>query len=563
MPRGRRPGPGTAAEKAAARREKVRLNVQAYRKRRKEEGQSTEEVASKSAESAEVDHPLTVISSIIPVRGRSKSDEGSDSDNSIEAKTEAKSTPSSLGQIEDHITLFFTPSQGKPYTAALLGGFRKRYLPEVFVLPSAENPLFTPCAPWVTSAYKFASALERGPLLDGLLALELATLGAEHDDVRLQIASRERYHHSIFNLRRHLQTIVNESSNPAEVLQTMILTCHVAAAYEVVVNHTWYDMVRHVRGIGVLIKRWIRERGFDPSIGKIFLDEYRMLEIAFCLQERRSSTVAERNFLAEMLGINPHGHTKSAEMQGPFATLLDLGDRIPPTMEYIDGLRRLDQIDRHMDHLEMLARGMASTICEVENWLNMFEAMCGKIILCTKSEEDSQPSSNRSIGFTSLEAGSVFVYAFAIKLHAYETCIQILSEMQTYAAKQLALRQSGKKFVLDPATISPLDIPELRAELLDAADLLAHGVNYFLQDDKGFTGRSLGVFPLGTSYQILIRERNRLLLEIDTMVTTDFESAYSPAVLATKVKQVNHAIAECEAMAERAKSYGMPLFGHG
>src|SRR5689334_2064426 len=38
MPRGRKPGAGTPAEKAAARREKVRLNVQAFRKRQKAAG---------------------------------------------------------------------------------------------------------------------------------------------------------------------------------------------------------------------------------------------------------------------------------------------------------------------------------------------------------------------------------------------------------------------------------------------------------------------------------------------------------------------------------------------
>ena len=120
MPRGRRPGPGTAEEKAAARREKVRLNVQAYRKRKHAAEKDHVKCDTKDSDLKWVEDTKWQHEYEQRVRPDQPSDTDADDEHS---KTSAVSTPSRVSDVGDNTSTELIPVVQTPqmYNTPALG----------------------------------------------------------------------------------------------------------------------------------------------------------------------------------------------------------------------------------------------------------------------------------------------------------------------------------------------------------------------------------------------------------------------------------------------------------
>lgn len=302
MPRGRKPGPGTAEERAAARRERVRLNVQAFRKRKSDLVSGKQQDPSTTLrfiEDTRWQHQLQRLSPSSDSRTSTeeKSDTSKD-DSSTYQTSDTSSTPSQDRAVAVYrrpavSTLFSHPRDSITYTNQLYALLPDRFLPERVVLPTSDSDLDhvrTPCSLWITTACKLAHEQSNSALKDVVMAVSLALVAMEQPREDLRVASQRLYSRSLAKTRGGLDRVMTEHANLTSTeLQALFLSCHASAIYEMLVNGSAVDTKRHVNGIGLLIEQQRQHPEFPALIGEALLEEYRMLEINFSLLHRQLS----------------------------------------------------------------------------------------------------------------------------------------------------------------------------------------------------------------------------------------------------------------------------------
>ena len=302
MPRGRKPGPGTAEERAAARRERVRINVQAFRKRQHDLMNGKQQGPNTTLRFIEDPKWQQQLQSQSPLSDpRTSTDDTSDSykdDSSACGTTDTESKHSferavAICNKPGVTSLFSTPRDSITYTNQLYALLPDRFLPERVVLPRSDadiDHVRTPCSLWITTACKLAHAESNSALRDVVMAVSLALVSMEQSRADLRVASQRLYSRSLAKTRGGLDRIMNDQVNlKSNDLQSLFLSCHASAIYEMLVNGSAVDTKRHVNGIGLLIEQQRQHPEFPALIGEALLEEYRMLEINFSLLHRQLS----------------------------------------------------------------------------------------------------------------------------------------------------------------------------------------------------------------------------------------------------------------------------------
>ena len=302
MPRGRKPGPGTTEERAAARRERVRLNVQAFRKRKNNlvnGKQQPPKPALRFIEDTKWQQHLR--SQSLSSDSRTSTEDYSNSCKDKSSTFGASDTGSThsfersvvLSGNSAVTTLLHTPKDSITYTSQLYALLPDRFLPQRVVLPTSDSDsdhVRTPCSLWITTACKLAHAQSNSALRDVVMAVSLALMSMEHPREDLQVASQRLYSRSLAKTRGSLDQIMNEHHKfKSTDMQSLFLSCHASAIYEMLVNGSAVDTKRHVNGIGLLIEQQRQHPEFPALIGEALLEEYRMLEINFSLLHRQLS----------------------------------------------------------------------------------------------------------------------------------------------------------------------------------------------------------------------------------------------------------------------------------
>ena len=301
MPRGRKPGPGTVEERAAARRERVRINVQAFRKRKNDLVNGKQQDTRTTLRFIEDTRWQCQLRRLSPSSdSRTSTDENSDNskDDSSSYETSDTSTIPSLDRAvasyrRPAVTLFSHPKDSITYTNQLYTLLPDRFMPERVVLPTSDSDLDhvrTPCSLWITTACKLAHEQSNSALKDVVMAVSLALVSMEQPREDLRVASQRLYSRSLAKTRGGLDRVMTEHANLTSTeLQALFLSCHASAIYEMLVNGSAVDTKRHVNGIGLLIEQQRQHPEFPALIGEALLEEYRMLEINFSLLHRQLS----------------------------------------------------------------------------------------------------------------------------------------------------------------------------------------------------------------------------------------------------------------------------------
>ena len=549
MPRGRRPGPGTAEEKAAIRRERVRLNVQAFRRRKAgEEGNQDAKNRSKirwvsdSKWQAEYDE-----------RQRRADESGEELSLTDRTATPSVSDGSTFADERSYdlslAMLPSTPDIARQNSYALLASLPARFLPQRVSIPSLPSGFIkirTPCALWVTSACTLAQTQQYGPLKDVLLAIVMALVSSEQGRPDLAVISQRLYTRSLFKTRRTLQPIIEGGHLPVGIdITSVFLACHAASVFELFVNGSLEDMARHVKGIGFLIQHLQNHSEVSDvhaAIGASLIEEYRMLQMNFSMMSRQPSTTYQNN-----LDVNSNLNRGTSI----FTDLLDLADQIPSIMVELDRLRPKQRSNPAFcaEKLGKLTPVLYNIHSELSSWSNILREK-----LIEKSLGDIFGANEVGLdvsAITSYEFAATWMFSCSYDCYAIETCIEALDFLD-----------SLERSIARPQTkVSRYRTETLRSDLVSNAGGIIDIMPYFMQEDKGIIGRSIAIWPLEGAWATLESEEKRLRrdeAELDQLdVNADIEMKIK--VQERKV-QVMKYLKLCRDVETSAKRYGLPLF---
>jgi hypothetical protein len=553
MPRGRRPGPGTAEEKAAARREKVRLNVQAYRKR-KHEAEKDKQVAKEPN-----------LKWVEDTKWQQEYDQHSRSGRESEADQDSKRSSFS-GSLkfesadEDVISaevvartpqMYNSPSAEKQNTLQILSMFTERFLPDQLSMPSMFDvqTIRTPCALWVTTAARQARLQDSGALNDVLHSIVMAVISQEHQRPDLTIEAHRLYTRSLNKTRRGLGPILANSYKASKTdILNMFLACHAAAVYEMIANGNMTDMRRHILGIGLLIEHQRCMPDFPTVTGNSLVEEYRMMEIHFCLLERRLSTTCRMKGLTPEPARISHSEAIMNTDIGLITTLLDLADQILPIMVELDSFKETGRPSA--GHLMRLVQSALSLHAQFDSWSNFLhnKAFPGSPHSDASSDAESEPLDLCQI--TQYEYVTCYLFSLSYDLHAIEMCIEAVTALTQRTEHSPPQAPSITK----PSAQQQL----LRTQSLAVAGTMLELMPYLFQQDKGIIGRSIAIWPLEAVWRVLDNESSRLSGDEHVAkvlnVSDDFKN---------KIKQ-NRILVEkyyklCRQSGRTAQAYGLPL----
>lgn len=546
MPRGRRPGPGTAEEKAAARREKVRLNVQAYRKRK--------HAAEKDKQPAK-DTSLKWVKNTkwqLEYEQHSRSDHSSDTDQSMPDGFVADSKADEICTelVVQTPQMYNTPEIGKQNSLQILAMFPERFLPDQLSLPSMFDvtTIRTPCALWVMTAVRQALRKESGALNDVVHSIVLSMMGMEQGRPEFAVEAQRLYTRSLNKTRRSLGPILSNNfrANKNDILD-VFLSCHAAAIYELMVNGSTVDMRRHVHGIGLLIEHERKMPDFPTVAGNSLTEEYRMFEIQYCLLDRTPTTNFRLKRATPDSTKMSHSEAIVNAEVGLIPTLLDLADQIPPIMVELDSFK--DGVTPTAGQLMKLVQQALSLHSQLDSWSTFLYRQA--FPNSPQSDASTDNAEHLDLGqITQYEYVSCYLFSLSYDLHALEVCIEAVSALALRTTNSI----NGGPAVVKPSAQQQL----LRTKCLGVAGTILELMPYFLQNDKGIIGRSIAMWPLEAVWKVLDSESDRLRWDEHVTsvlnVSTDFKN---------KIK-VNRLLLEkyyrtCQQSARRARGYGLPL----
>jgi hypothetical protein len=320
MPIGRPRAPGTDAERAEARRAKVRVNVQAFRRRQKEKKLAAEALVKANQERNFLSLP----------------DDLSESASSL--ATTASPSPSWQEQESDYADpdswiwqLSHDLSNDSSYQDAFLAALQHRCLPYQQI---QDRVVYEPCKRFsiCASAWLPAGALEIGVssnqiMSDAVLASALTIVGRSRGDIDMTMRGAFIQSRALRGLRITLQELASEHGTASAILPMQALTCAVA---ELLSNNSWDNFASHLTGVGALI-----EHGGPDSLKARDVREhfygYRSLQAAFSFMHGHAT------FLADPEWTNPKWKNEVELAFHPLHTMLDVGFKLVPELHSSPG----------------------------------------------------------------------------------------------------------------------------------------------------------------------------------------------------------------------------------
>ena len=327
MPIGRPRLPGTEFERAQARREKVRANVQAFRKRQKEkrvvsqadDGDEENLVIQIPDDSAQ-DNDLFL----------SCTDESSGSTSSTPNPPICPNLPAPKDENRESwlwaIPFEMGVNLGDSFTSTTLAAaLQYEYLvadsPSRAFGSGTDSKITIKCATWTASMSLEGQSQEAGVLIEAALAAALAIAGRDGDNQAMPLYATHVQNRALRRLRCCLrQYEQGESSVDAVLLSLTALTC---AMSELAANQSWDNFNRHLLGIGALISHSGLAMLKSPA-GLENFHGYRALQIPFLFMNRHTTFLSSSEWMKF-----PFRGAKSTAFD-PLQSLVDIALSILP-----------------------------------------------------------------------------------------------------------------------------------------------------------------------------------------------------------------------------------------
>lgn len=602
MGRGRPPKPGTAEEKAAARRERVRNNVRALRERRKQEATLAAAAAGAAAASASADPSNNT--SIPDVIGNDSAGSSSRHESPGVQHDEDKTSQEPLDStlVLPNISgrgIFLSSNQSymeksiipssidtkSPYSFALLATVREMFLPDSVHLPrdalstgvrswDSTQFLWTPCAVWITSAFAQASNHDSSLLKTSLLSIGMLIKSVEYQDRSLRVTSLEMYRRCLQGIRKNLEPIIEGRPEKPKDSVALYLSCHAAAMFELVQNADMSATMRHLRGVSQLICHLgdsCDERG--QSMAWLLLQDYRFAEMGLCMKFRYASysSIARRRF--EIVNIDkqqPKEHPTPAQGRGShnmLVALTDIADDISAVMVKLDSLKiDMTALDTSVNLRRLLQR-LDHTWQSFPYLHSQLIKRYGKSFILQGEEDDSLIDG--SYRFMNFDIGVAWCYNLMTQLYCLETSIEattLLVKAEEGTQTDVSTPESKNSSISDETSAESVDefasldrLQELRRLHRAICVQLTQCLLYFLQTDKGITGQALAIYPLDTALNMLTVELERLRLDLKHAHLAR-KGKEEIAMISKDLATVGNAKDFVAKMQDRAKQLGLPSF---
>lgn len=581
MVRGRPPNPGTAEERAAVRRERVKNNVRALRARRKQEAVLLSQLSPNKATS-----PVPLCSN--HSRDETHSDSGQSHDQyPLLRRTDTDFTPESSyissNRNKSKLILGLNVDTKGLYAVALLSCMRESFLPDSVYLPAVADStsgrpwesdqfLWTPCAFWISRAFTKASGQDSSTLKTVLLATGLMLKSFEYGDNSLRVSALELYRRALLGIKKQLAPLIaNTSARPKDSV-SLYLACHAAAMFELMLSADLSSTMHHLRGVSQLIYHLGDSRDEEElSTAWLLLQDYRFTEMGLCMKFRYTSfsSIKRQQFEANPLGqlalSNGPAFTPGHGSHNLLVQIADMADDISAIMVQLDSV----QSRLHVEHTENKIRQLLTALGAIwTSFGDVYARLIAQHGPFLRKDPDAKGPVAGSFKFKSFEIGAAWCYNLMVQTYCLETSIeaeilylQVSTTPRFVQGNADLLKHLDEMPVPNFTAVSILD-PDLatlrwlhRATCLQLTQCL----QYFLQTDKGINGQALSIFPLDAAVCMLAVEMSRLVTDLREAKT----SAHNYAK-ATQIERDIVTIADaqhfCHELQDRARTFGLPVF---
>ncbi|KAL6240789.1 hypothetical protein RBB50_012353 [Rhinocladiella similis] len=502
MPIGRPRIPGTEEERAGARRAKVRANVQAFRRRKREK---------KLAEEALIHRTNELDSDHVPEAETNVQQEiGSLGTPAFESNPRAESF---VVSNDREPWLWAIPSEfgvkliGTTYQDALIKALEDRYLPSQTNLPRIEyepkKRFSICCSTWITSATLEMSRPECGVLMQALLAASLAIIGRDQKDEEMTL-------HAAFVQTQALQklrfALTKYSEGDRSICPTMLsLTALTCAMSELIANQSWDNFNRHLLGVGALIFHGGPEGLSNDSAQEHFYG-YRAMQTPFLFMNR------QRAFLSNPEWIEFPWKKDLELAQHPLHTMLDIALKILPEIVKQDMPKKWT-LSCLWERLER-ARGVAYELAKWEDILrSQHEGVLYKRRPATWGGLDDY-----CFEFPLLSSGIAFSMYTAVRVHVAALIAAVVHD--------ILIREPTADVEREPAVLEALRWSRTACQCLE----------FFHTGKVKFAGRIVTLWPLETAWEFFMKSQ------------------------AEGVLNLSKEVAWCRGMAEKLSNMGIPPF---
>lgn len=536
----------TAEDKAAIRREKVRLNVKAYRARQKHK-QQTQNAGSQSAATSNAPTGLRWVPERRLEAMSANNYKHSNRDpktlqNGRESNQMVNGKTNQFSMTE--LCLMREPDPQTQYTTGLIDLFRTRFLPHGLTMPPSActmERLATPCASWVTRAFYLAFYKDKAAIRDMLRSIALGLLAMENCREDVRVKSLHAYRTSLTEVRRHVVHVGKSKLDPSDFL-ALILSCHVAAMYELAVNVSLNNMIRHINGIAALILHQTSGNSSLPENFYDLIEEFRIMDMCFCLAIRRTSMLIGFKNRTVRIGVDGRSPMVTDKSSSHMGALIDIADRICVAMVNLDDLKPFVATDRMARALLQVVEESYDILDDLKIWNEEFIALHGSSI-CNPGYD----SSTEDLQFLSLSVASTWGYSLAYRLYALDT---LISAMKTLSRIEVPDRPlTDPQMILDRSSLL-----QAQSDMLDTARLLLRSLPWFYQEDIGITGRTLSILPLESVRRAFSNDvwHDSTAVSVDPECHDDLMTNCVPELLSRD-------LAMYEELSHKAKACGLPI----
>jgi hypothetical protein len=422
MPKGRPCTYLEEAERLEGRRARVRLNVQAFRRRQKEKERAAHEAATTSSTISVVDGRdhggrtpakrsimafTTSDPDYIPSQPRTYDLFENVSDKTAYGNTNGRSRQFPLGTSLEPVS----------QVDFIIGALQHRYVPDgpiqiaLSSSPSVRIAKF--CSTWI-SIGALSNTTGARLLRSALLASALSIVGLETHDMRLLASGVQEQTRAFQRMRSALDSLA--AGKPQLDKNMVAITILFCASSELTINKSWENFWKHMNGVGALIQRGGASSLVCPSARDLFYG-YRALQIPFDFTQRKAS------FLAEPKWIGLAWRKDNILSYDYLQRMLDIAYQIPAEMQDYDGSGSKSPEDLR-ERIQRL-RGLA---LQIDEWKVNMDLSC--ISTPYRTKPATWPGFfTEAIDFEDLNVAMPFTSSCGVRVHLFDLIRQIAEDL--------------------------------------------------------------------------------------------------------------------------------------
>lgn len=350
MPQGRPRRPGTEAQRAAARRQQVRENVRAFRRRRAQRA-----LPDPGNEAHEGDD-----ASQVDLDAASSSQSSNSNPSNLHQQASRISPETIYGPGSSVVRLKLGPEYGTGAVAMFLDRTRQAYRQRSQEGLSIDSFRLEVCSSTWSDTLTLAARADGADMFeDALLACALTILSLQTEDRGMSLYAVQTQVQALRKLRSKIDIFVeNPHAQDATILSATAILCSFS---ELLAIGCWEDFITHIQGAGAIIEQAGPSSLTTHAAREIFLG-YRIYQAPLSFLTHKATFLARREW-TEFPWRNIHVTDSEA-----LHKLLDIAYQLPTHMQLYDTRSDPHPAEMIIAQLEQLK----AIFLQLEAWQLMF-----------------------------------------------------------------------------------------------------------------------------------------------------------------------------------------------